>query len=86
MTFRAKELSVDQKTVIEGLLGRSLGEDEAISIRAVGSDAGPEWLRRSWESAEALGVDRLSMEEIDAEIAAARKTRRSVPHSSQQMA
>lgn len=66
MTFRAKELSVDQKTVIEGLLGRSLGEDEAISIRAVGSDAAPEWLRHSWESAEALGVDRLSMEEIEA--------------------
>jgi hypothetical protein len=77
MTFRAKELSVDQKTVIEGLLGRSLGEDEAISIRAVGSDAAPEWLRRSWESAEALGVDRLAMEEIDAEIEAARKARRS---------
>ncbi len=77
MTFRAKELSVDQKTAIEGLLGRSLGEDEAISIRAVGSDAAPEWLRGSWESAEALGVDRLSMEEIDAEIDAARRTRRS---------
>jgi hypothetical protein len=77
MTFRAKELSVDQKTVIEGLLGRSLGEDEAISIRAVGSDAAPEWLRQSWESAGALGVDRLSMEEIDAEIEAARRSRRS---------
>jgi hypothetical protein len=72
MTFRAKELSADQKTVIEGLLGRSLGEDEAISIRAVGPGAAPEWLRRSWQSAERIGVDGLSMEEIDA----ARRARR----------
>lgn len=77
MTFRAKELSADQKTVIEGLLGRSLGEDESISIRVVGSDAAPEWLRQSWESAKALGVDQLSVDEIDAEIEAARKARRS---------
>ncbi len=77
MTFRAKELSADQKTVIEGLLGRSLGEDEAISIRAVGADDAPEWLRESWESAKALGVDGLSMDEIDTEIEAARRSRRS---------
>jgi hypothetical protein len=77
MTFRARELSADQKTVIEGLLGRALGDDEAISIRAVASDATPEWLRQSWESAKALGVDQLSMDEIDAEIEAARKGRRS---------
>ncbi|AXC09491.1 hypothetical protein ACPOL_0104 [Acidisarcina polymorpha] len=77
MTFRARELSVDQKMVIEELSGRSLGDDEAISIRAVGSNAAPEWLRQSWESAEALGVDRLCMEEIDGEIDAARRARRS---------
>lgn len=81
MTFRAKELSADQKVVIEGLLGRSPREDEAISIRAVGPAAAPEWLRRSWESAEALGVDQLSGEEIDAEIEAARKARRSAAQS-----
>jgi hypothetical protein len=75
MTFRAKELSADQKIVIEGLLGRALGDDEAVSVRA-GSDVAPEWLRQSWESAETLGIDRLSMEEIDAEIDAARKARR----------
>lgn len=76
MTFSAKELSVDQKTVIEGHLGRLLGEDEAVSLRTVGTESVPEWLRRSWQSAEALGVG-LSMEEIDAEIEAARKARRS---------
>jgi hypothetical protein len=36
----------------------------------------PEWLRKSWESAREAGVDQLSMDEIDAEIAAARKARR----------
>ena len=35
----------------------------------------PEWLRRSWESARRNGTSSLSMEEIDAEIAAARKSR-----------
>jgi len=63
--------------VIEELLGRSLGEDEVVSVRAVGRDAAPEWLRHSWESAKALGVDQLSMDEIDAEIEAARRSRRS---------
>jgi hypothetical protein len=36
----------------------------------------PEWLQESWESAKQQGLDQLSMEEIDAEIAAARKARR----------
>ena len=74
MTFRAKELSADQKTVIEGLC--SLGEDEAISIRVVGSDAAG-MAAPVMESAKALGVDQLSVDEIDAEIEAARKARRS---------
>ncbi len=82
MTFRAKELSADQKIVIERLFGAVAGNDEAISIRAVGPDAAaPEWLRRSGETAEALGVYRLSMEEIGAEIEAGRKARRSAAQS-----
>jgi len=38
--------------------------------------AAPEWIQASWESARRLGLDRLSPEEIDEEIAAARKARR----------
>lgn len=34
MIRNAKDLSPDQKAVIEGLLGRRILEDEAISIRA----------------------------------------------------
>jgi plasmid stability protein len=39
-------------------------------------DLAPEWLRQSWVSAQQSGVGELSMEEIEAEIAAARKNRR----------
>jgi plasmid stability protein len=39
-------------------------------------DLTPEWLRKSWETSKQRGLDRLSMDEIDLEIAAARKARR----------
>lgn len=35
-----------------------------------------DWLQQSWQSAKEKGVDSLTMEEIDAEIAAARRERR----------
>jgi hypothetical protein len=76
MIHRAKDLSPNQKTAIESLLGRVVAEDEAISIRAVSSAAAPEWLQKSWETAKRLRLDQLSMEEIDAQIDAARKARR----------
>jgi hypothetical protein len=75
MIHKAKDLSPDQRTLIEGLLGRAVAEDEAISIRAMGSGSAPEWLQASWDSAKRSGVDQLSMDEIDAEIDAARKDR-----------
>jgi hypothetical protein len=74
MIHKAKDLSPDQKMAIEILLGRSVAEDEAISIRTLA--AAPEWLQQSWETAKRVGLDRLSIEEIDAEIEAARKARR----------
>jgi hypothetical protein len=76
MIHNAKDLSPEQKFAIESLLGRSVSEDEAISIRSMKSGAVPDWLGQSWESAEPQGLDRLSMEEIDAEIAAECKARR----------
>ena len=42
-------------------------------------DIAPDWLRQSWESAAQAGLNRLSMDEIDAEIAAARKARHERP-------
>jgi hypothetical protein len=76
MIYEAKDLSPEQKMAIESLLGRSVAEDEAISIRALASASAPEWLQQSWENAKRLGLERLSVDEIDAEIDAARKARR----------
>jgi hypothetical protein len=39
-------------------------------------DLAPEWLRKSWASAREAGLDQLSMDDIDAEIAAARRAGR----------
>lgn len=39
-------------------------------------DLAPDWLRESWAEAERNGTDQLTMDEIDAEIAAARTARR----------
>ena len=42
------------------------------------SHLAPNWLQESWASSERAGLDRLSTDEIDAEIAAARKARHEV--------
>src|SRR5437870_11528818 len=60
MTLKAKDLSPDQKMVIESLLGRSIAENEEISIRATTSPSVPEWLQTSWKSAQEQGLDRKS--------------------------
>ena len=49
---------------------------EEYARQLVEQDLAPEWLRTSWQSATEAGLDQLSTEEIDAEIAAARKLRR----------
>jgi hypothetical protein len=54
-------------------LGLSAEEYAAEALR---HDLAPEWLQRSWKSAEAEGLNDLSAEEIAAEIAAARVARR----------
>ena len=54
---------------------RGLSAEEC-ARQVLEQDLVPEWLRKSWESARRNGLDRLSMDEIDAEIAAARKPRR----------
>jgi plasmid stability protein len=39
-------------------------------------DLAPEWLKESWQTAREGGIDQLSADDINAEIAAARKARR----------
>jgi hypothetical protein len=81
MIRNAKDLSPDQKLAIESLLGRAISENEQINISAV---TPPEWLAESWKTAEEQGLDQLSGDEIDAEIAAARQARRERHQSSSQ--
>jgi hypothetical protein len=76
MICRAESLSDEQKVVVEGLLGREVRVGDAISVRLMTQTAAPEWMEESWKSAEELGLDRMTMDEIDAEIAAARAERR----------
>lgn len=84
MIHNAKDLSPEQRIALESLLGRPIAPNEVISIQAVPSAAVPEWLQKSWESAKHQGLDQLSVDEIDAEISAARKARRnSQPRSEQ---
>ncbi len=77
MIHRAKDLSPDQKLAIESLLGRSIADDESVSVRTLASGSAPEWLQQSWETAEQAGLSMLSTAEIDAEIDAVRKAPRS---------
>jgi hypothetical protein len=73
MIHSVKDLSPDQKLAIESLLGRPVSEDEQVSVRTL--PASPEWLMSIQQDARKKGTDKLTMEEIDAEIAAARRER-----------
>ena len=46
------------------------------SSPAEDADEAPPWLKASWASAHASGLDAMTMEEIDAEIAVSRQARR----------
>jgi plasmid stability protein len=55
--------------------------EEQYALQVLEQDLAPEWLRQSWATAKETGLDQLSTDEIDAEIAAARKARREAnPH------
>lgn len=73
MIHSVKDLSPDQKLAIESLLGRPISDGEQVSVRTV--PASPEWLMSIQQDARKKSTDKLTMEEIDAEIAAARRER-----------
>ncbi len=75
MIHSAKDLSPDQKQAIESLLGRPILDGEQVSVRTV--PASPEWLISIQQDAKEKGADKLTMEEIDEEIASARRAHRS---------
>ena len=49
---------------------------EQYALQVLEQDLAPDWLRQSWATAHDAGLDQLSLGEIAAEIAAARKSRR----------
>ena len=67
----------DEQTAALTAIARAKGlTPEEYARQVLEQDLAPEWLRRSWASARQAGLDQLSTEEIDAEIAATRKERR----------
>lgn len=46
---------------------------EQYALRVREKELAPDWLRNSWACAEDAGLDHLTMDEIDAEISAARR-------------
>jgi hypothetical protein len=54
---------------------------EQYALQVLERDLAPDWLRESWFSAQESELSRLSMDEIQAEIAAARRARRSTDQS-----
>ena len=67
----------DEQTAALTVLARAKGLSPEEYARQVleQEDLAPAWLRCSWDSARQAGLDQLSMEEIDAEIAAVRTER-----------
>jgi plasmid stability protein len=67
----------DEQTAALAAKARAQGlSTEEYARQVLEHDLVPEWLQESWESSRQAGLDQLSMDEIDAEIAAARQARR----------
>jgi plasmid stability protein len=66
----------DEQTAALTAKARAKGlSTEEYARQVLAQEVAPAWLQQSWASSEEAGLDRLSMEEIDGEIAAARKAR-----------
>ena len=67
----------DAQTAALAAKARAQGPSaEEYARQVLEHDLVPEWLQKSWESSNQSGLGQLTVEEIDAEIAAARKARR----------
>jgi hypothetical protein len=76
MIHKAKDLSPDQKRPSNDCWDVRLLKTKEISIHTIAPPPSPDWLKQSWESAKRQGIDQLSPEEVEAEIGAARRSRR----------
>jgi len=67
----------DEQTLALAAKARAQGlSAEEYARQVLEHDLVPEWLQQSWQRSKQAGLDRLSADEIDAEIAAARRVRR----------
>lgn len=76
MTSLTIDLPEEQKAALAAKAQVRGLSAEQYARKVLEHDLVPEWLQNSWEGSKAGGLDQLSMEEIEAEISAARKTRR----------
>ena len=70
------DLPEEQTVVLKAKAEAQGVSTEQYARQVLEHDLVPDWLRESWQSAGQTGANQLSMDEIDAEIAAARKARR----------
>lgn len=70
------ELPEDQAAALAAKAQAQGVSAEEYARRVLRHDLVPEWLQNSWETSEKTSLNELSMDEIDAEIAAARRERR----------
>ena len=75
MTSLIIELPDEQKAALAAKAQARGLSTEQYALKVLEHDLVPEWLQKSWESSREGTFDQLSMEEIDAEILAARKAR-----------
>jgi len=67
----------DEQTLALAAKARAQGlSAEEYARQVLEHDLVPEWLQQSWQRSKQAGLDRLSADEIDAEIATARRVRR----------
>ena len=75
MTSLIIELPDEQKAALAAKAQARGLSTEQYALKVLEHDLVPEWLQKSWEASREGRFDQLSMEEIDAEISAARKAR-----------
>jgi hypothetical protein len=61
MTIQARNLSAEQKRLLEDLLGHSLTEAETIHIRSVAPEPGPAWIQDFWPQTHASSNPKTSL-------------------------
>jgi plasmid stability protein len=67
----------DEQTAALAAKARAHGlSTEQYARQVLEHDLAPAWLQKSWETSKQAALDQLSADEIDTEIAAARKARR----------